>query len=318
MQDIRRFTGLIAAPFTPLRSDGSLELTVIPLYARFLRQQGVSAVFVCGTTGEGASLSTEEREAVTKKWIQTAGMPVIVHVGHTVLAEARRLAAHAEKQGAAAFAALAPFFFRPRSPVDLADWCAAVASAAPTLPFYYYHIPSMTGVSMPVLSVLEAAGTRIPNLAGVKFTHEDLVDFEACFSFAGGRFDLLFGRDELLIEGVGRGARGAVGSTYNYAAPLYLRLLAALDAGAHVDARALQNQATSMIATCSNVGVTHLAAAKAIMAWRGIDCGPVRAPLAQPNARQLSALRTGLADLGFFDFTTTPHTSLSVSQCNIH
>lgn len=298
-----RFTGLIAAPFTPFHSDGSLNVDIIPAYARFLKKRGVRAVFVCGTTGEGASLSTDERERVTEAWIRAAVLPVIVHAGHTSLPEACRLAAHAENHGATAFAVLAPFFFKPRSSGELVEWCAAVASAAPSLPFYYYHIPSMTGVSLPVIDLLQLVSDRIPNFAGVKYTHEDLPDFSACLHHADGKFDLLFGRDELLLEGTESGSRGAVGSTYNYASPLYLHLLASLAAGDHAQARALQDQAIAMIAACNGIGVTHLAASKAVMSWLGVDCGPVRSPLAQPTSRQLEELRTKLEAIGFFDFS---------------
>ena len=299
-----RFRGLTAAPFTPFHADGSLNLGVIPDYARFLESRGVRAVFVCGTTGEGASLSTEERERVAEAWQNTAGpaLSVIVHVGHTSLPEARRLSAHAEKIGAAAIAALSPFFFKPRDNAQLIDWCAAVACAAPSLPFYYYNIPSMTGVSFPVVEFLRQASDRIPTLAGIKYTHEDLPDYAACVRHDQGRYDVLFGRDELLLEGWAQGARGAVGSTYNYASPLYVRLLAALEAGSPGLARALQDQAIAMIGVCNAVGVTHLAASKAVMAMLGINCGPARLPLANPTPAQLGVLREKLDMIGFFDF----------------
>lgn len=220
-----RFRGLIAAPFTPFNDDRSLKLEVIPDYVRLLRENGVSAAFVCGTTGEGLSLTLDERCRVAECWIKAAKgqLPVIVHVGHTILADARRLTAHAAEIGAAAVSALAPCFFKPRNVGELVDWCEAVAEAAPALPFYYYHIPSMTGVSLSVAEFLAKAAGRIPTLAGVKYTHEDLDDFAACVRFDGGRFNILFGRDELLVEGCRLAAEGAVGSTYNYAAPLYLR-----------------------------------------------------------------------------------------------
>jgi N-acetylneuraminate lyase len=88
-----RFRGLTAAPFTPFHADRSVNLDVIPAYARFLSANGVSAAFVCGTTGEGLSLTLDERLAVAEKWTQSAGpkLPVIVHVGHTCLADARAL-----------------------------------------------------------------------------------------------------------------------------------------------------------------------------------------------------------------------------------
>lgn len=303
-----RFRGLIAAPFTPFKPDRSINLDVIPAYARFLRENGVSAAFVCGTTGEGLSLTLEERLAIAETWTQSAGpsLPVIVHVGHTCLEDARKLTAHAEKIGAAAVSALAPCFFKPRNVDELVDWCEAVASAAPSLPFYYYNIPSMTGVALPVAEFLAKAADRIPTLVGVKYTHEDFPDYAACVKIAGGRFDLLFGRDELLLEGWKSGALGAVGSTYNYAAPIYLRLLAAHKNGDEAKARALQDTAIKMISICNGTGLTHLAASKALMAMLGVDCGPVRLPLIQPSAAQLAALRAKLTEIGFFEFACRP------------
>ena len=299
-----RFRGLVAAPFTPFHADRSLNLDVIPAYARFLRDNGVGAAFVCGTTGEGLSLTLEERLRIAERWVACADdrLRVIVHVGHTCLADARTLTAHAAKIGASAVSALTPCFFKPRNNAEVVNWCEAVASAAPALPFYYYNIPSMTGIDYPVVDFLAQAQARIPSLAGVKYTHENLPDYKACVAFAQGRYDILFGRDELLLDGTAAGALGAVGSTYNYAAPLYLRLLAARTAGLATEARALQDAAIKMIAICNGIGVTHLAASKALMAMLGVDCGPARLPLAQPDATQLATLRTRLNEIGFFDF----------------
>jgi N-acetylneuraminate lyase len=155
---------------------------------------------------------------------------------------------------------------------------------------------------LPVADFLAQAADRIPSLAGVKYTYEDFPDYIACTQAAGGRFDILFGRDELLLEGTKAGALGAVGSTYNYAAPLYLRMLAALRSGDEVTARALQDTAIKMIAICAGVGVTHLAASKALMPMLGIDCGPTRLSLTQPTAAQIASMRAQLTDIGFFDF----------------
>ncbi|CAN5439292.1 N-acetylneuraminate lyase [soil metagenome] len=298
------FRGLIAAPFTPFLEDGSLNLEIIPAYARFLKSRGVNTVFICGTTGEGASLSVEERQQVASAWKKAAAddLSVIVHVGHTSLGDARVLAYHASEIGATAIAALAPYFFKPPDAEGLVNWCSSLAEAAPKLPFYYYNIPSLTGVAIPGAEFLAAAGSRIPSLVGIKYTHEDLADYEACVRLAEGRFDMLFGRDELLIEGWARGARGAVGSTYNYASPLYLRLIEAVEAGQPDQARSLQNQAIAMIAACNSIGVTHLAGSKTVMGMLGVDCGPVRQPLTQPTSEQVADLRTKLEVISFFKF----------------
>ena len=210
-----RYRGLIAAPFTPFNADLSVNLDVIPAYARLLRDNGVSAAFICGTTGEGMSLTQAERVAVAEEWIRHADdkLRVIVHVGHNCLADAQELSRHAAAIGASAIAACAPSFFKPRDHGELVDWCARLAGAAPSVPFYYYNIPSMTGVGLNVAPFLAKAQTAIPSLEGIKYTHEDLTDYQACVKFGDGRYDILFGRDELLLEGWELQALGAVGST---------------------------------------------------------------------------------------------------------
>src|ERR1043166_4655803 len=94
--------GLIAATFTPMKADGSLALELIEPYAARLLRDGVNGLFVCGTTGEGASLMTAERTQVVERWVKViAGqIPVVVHVGHTSVEESKTLARHAEKAGA--------------------------------------------------------------------------------------------------------------------------------------------------------------------------------------------------------------------------
>ncbi len=294
------FTGLIAAPFTPFQANGSLALDVIPKQAAQLAADGVSGAFVCGSTGEGASLTMAERKQVAEVWVQSApaGLPVIVHVGHTSVAESCELARHAAEAGATAFAAYAPHYFKPGSAEDLVRCCETIAAAAPNLPFYYYHIPSMTGVGLSCESFLATAHGRIPNLAGIKFTHENLMDYLACQRFADGRYDILFGRDECLLAALSLGARGAVGSTYNYIAPIFVQLLEALAQGDEALAVELQSRANRIIQIMIDHG--GQAAGKAIASLRGTDLGPVRAPMRALDAAQKEKLVEALRAAEFF------------------
>src|SRR5438067_649712 len=83
-------------------------------------------------------------------------------------------------------------------------------------------------------------GDRIPNLAGLKFTNSDLATFQRLLRLRDGRFDVVWGFDEYLLAALALGAEGAVGSTYNFAAPLYHRIIAALAKGDLAAARAEQ------------------------------------------------------------------------------
>ncbi len=294
--------GLIAAPFTPFRTDGAVNLAMIERQAKFLVNNGVSGAFVCGTTGEGLSLTIEERQQVARRWcsVADAKLRVIVHVGHVGLEDCCTLAAHAQKIGAHAVSCFAPCFFKPATINDLVDFCAKVAAAAPETPFYYYHIPSMTGVNFAMADFLSAASERIPNLVGVKFTHENLMDFLECLHLEKGRFDMVFGRDEVLLGGLATGSRAAIGSTYNFAALIYHRLIAAFEKGNLEKARAEQLRSVQMIRLLASYG--FMGAAKATMTMLGVNVGPARLPNKTLSAEQTAKLERDLKDLGFFDW----------------
>lgn len=289
-------TGLIAAPATGYCPDGSLDLGAVKPYAEMLRANGVAGVFVNGTTGEGMSLTLDERRASAERWVQAApdGFRVMIHVGHTCQAESRALAAHAAAIGAHAVGEIGPVFFRPASVEALVDYCAATAAAAPELPYYYYHMPSMNQVLFPMAEFLRLADGVIPNLAGIKYTHNDIADYERCVQFRDGTYDILFGRDEFLIEGLRVGARGAVGSTYNIMAPLYHRLIAAFDAGDSDEAERLQDISARTCAIMAGTGGFG-SCLKAILGRIGLRLGGMRRPQKnlppQAVAEVMSALR---------------------------
>ena len=300
---IEHLTGLIAAPPTPMNQDGSLNLAVIEKQARCLIDNGIKAAFVCGSTGEGISLTTQERMQVTERWRDAVKdkLPILVHVGHHCVVEAKILAAHAEKQIAArAIATLAPSYFKPQSIVDLVSFCAEVASAAPHTPFYYYHQPGNSGVHFPMVDFLKVAGERIPNFAGIKYTHGDMMDFGQCLELEGGRFDMLMGQDETLLPALALGARGAIGSTYNFAAPLYQGIIKDYDAGDIITARREQERARTLVSVVTRFGL--LPALKATLKIIGIDCGPSRLPLRTLSAKECQQLRAELERIGFFSY----------------
>lgn len=293
-------SGLIAAPFTPLRSDGALNLPMIDRLARSLAANSVSGAFVCGTTGEGSSLTSDERRAVAERWakVKPAKLKLIVHVGHNSQAESCALARHAGSLKADAIATLAPSFFKPTRLEDLIAWCAQVAEAAPRTPFYYYHMPAMTGVDFQMVDFLPAARKAIPTFSGIKFTHENLMDYGRTVVRAEDQQAVLFGRDEILLSGLVLGARGAVGSTYNYMAPIYNKLMAYYASGELAGAHAQQIRSMEIIAIMVKHG--GLSAGKAIMKMIGLDCGPTRAPLRTLSIKQESALRSELRKADFF------------------
>jgi N-acetylneuraminate lyase len=295
--------GLVAATLTPFKSDGQLNLPVVAKQAELLLRNGVNTVFICGSTGESYSLTVEERLALAQRWSEVArgsALRVVVHVGSNCLADARTLASQAQSLGTTAIAALAPNYFKPKSLDDLIACCGEIAGAAPALPFYFYDIPMLTGVHFSMPEFLSLASERIPTLAGLKFTNADLMAYQRCLHTHGGRFDIPWGLDEYLLAALALGAAGGVGSSYNFAAPVYHRMMAAFSKGDLVTARKEQFRSVQLIELLAASG--YIGAAKMVMGLLGVEVGPARLPNANPTTEQRGQLKMKLEQLGFFDW----------------
>jgi N-acetylneuraminate lyase len=290
--------GLIAAPFTPFNQAHKVDYDAIGNYAIFFKNSGLAGVFINGTTGEGLSLTTDERKKLAECWLEYADddFKLIVHVGSTSIEEAGILASHASQIGAWGVGMQGPCFFKPSTVEDLVDFCSQVASKAGLLPFYYYHMPAMTGVNFKMADFLRSADGKIKNLAGIKFTHEDLMDFQLCKVLFDGKYDMLFGRDEMLLCGLALGARGAVGSTYNYLPDLYLEMISLYDKGEIVIARGLQEKSMMIIDHIVHCG-NPITCGKYLMNLHGIDLGGCRLPLSPPPKQDLQKLKEIISNI---------------------
>ena len=158
------------------------------------------------------------------------------------------------------------------------------------------QLPALTGLTLPMTEFIERAAEKIPNFAGVKYSHYDLGEFSECRELVGDRYEMLFGRDELLLPALAVGAGGVIGSTFNFSAPIYLRVVAAFQDGDLDAARKAQLEARQMIRSLVRSG--PLAGQKAAMRLLGIDCGPARPPLVNPTPTEIEILKNELAALG--------------------
>jgi N-acetylneuraminate lyase len=281
--------------------DSNVILNPIEQYAQHLINSKVLGVFVCGTTGEGSSLTTDERKTILEKWISCSNkkLRIICHVGGNCLPQSIELAIHAEKSGADAVGAYSPSFFKPNTVQELLSFLAPIANSAPHLPFYYYHIPSFTGVNLLVNEMLVEAQSIIPNFAGIKFAHYDLYDMQQSIAYDNGKFEILHGFDEILLCGLSLGVQGAVGSTYNYMPSVYLDLWEAFNHLNIVKARELQQFSVKIVQLLFKFG-GGVRAGKAIMEFIGINCGPVRLPIKKMTIHERETFKNELTDAGFF------------------
>jgi N-acetylneuraminate lyase len=306
--------GLIAAPFTPMKKDGSLNLSVIPQYYQMLKSNGVTGAFICGSTGEGVSMSMAEKMVVAEMWADCTkndkNFKVMMLLGGTCIADCKELAKHAQKIGLYAVSFTAPFYFKPANVNMLAEACREVASAVPDMPFYYYHIPVLNGVGFAMYDLLQAVAHVVPNFAGIKYTHEDFMDLLSCLHFNDGQYDMLWGRDENMLAALSLGAKGAVGSTFNYGAPLYYQLIDAFNNGDLETARQKQQQSIDMIRLLGKYG--GIATGKAYMKMIGLDCGEFRLPVGNMSSQQFASFQDDVQQLQFDSFCSRLPSAINV------
>lgn len=300
--------GLVAAAFTPMVPGGEVELSVVPAYVDHLIRMNIRGLYVLGSTGEGASLSGVERKKVAEAYVSAARgrIPVIIQVGHNSLVEAAELSAHAQQIGADAISAFAPSYFKCETVDCLLECMGQIAAGAPDLPFYYYHAPGFTGVRPDLIEMLGKADRHIPNLVGIKFTDQRVFEFQSCIESFDGRYEVLWGCDEMLLSGLSVGARAAVGSTYNVAAPIYHQVIEAAGRGDLQAAREWQLKSVRLVEVLVKFPI--FAAMKEILGWHGLLLGPCRLPLDSLKDGQAKALREQLeqADLLKYVLETEP------------
>lgn len=308
--EIEHLQGLIAAPYAPFDERDVLNLDLIPQYYAFLKHNGVTGAFINGSTGEGVSLTLTEKKIVAEAWANcTRGdnnFKVMTLLGGTCIDDCIELAHHARQIGLFGVSLTAPFYFKPATVQVLAQICIRIGECVADMPVYYYHIPVLNGVDFPMIDLLKALDGTMPNFAGVKYTHEDFMDYQSCINFKDGKYDMLWGRDENMLSALAVGAKGAVGSTFNYAAPLYHRLIAAFDNHDLELAGRLQQKAIDMIRLLGKYG--GITVGKSFMKLVGFNFGKFRLPLQNMTEEQFESFKLDVAQLSFDEFRSYPAT----------
>ncbi len=276
-----RLTGTLAASVTPLRDDGaSTDEDAIAPIVDFLHAGGLDGILALGTTGEGIMLSGEERRRVAERFVEASAgrLAVAVHCGAQTTHETAALAAHAAEAGADAVAVIAPPYY-PFDRAGLLDHFRTAASAAAPLPFYVYEFAERSGYAVPVEVLGELRGAA-DNFVGLKVSD---APFERFSPYLLDGLDVLVGPEALIVEGLARGAVGAVSGL----ASAFPDLVAALVRSPHP---ALGERVGALRARLQRLPVP--AVFKAALALRGV---PVREDVRAPLRTLTEAERTEVA-----------------------
>jgi N-acetylneuraminate lyase len=283
--------GVIPAVVTPLNQDERFASKPMEQLLERLYSAGSDGMFVCGQTGEGLYLPTEDRKQAAEVAVRNspAGKQVIIHVGSSRTSEAVDLAGHAARIGAHAISSLPPsaaFSF-----AEVRAYYEAIAAAA-GIPVLVYYFPEFSRSVSTLDEIFSLCA--IPNVVGLKFTDFDFYGL-SLISRAG---HIIFsGRDEAFLAGVLMGATGGIGSFYNLVPELFVEVWQAGCAGDYQRARLVQDRINDLIRAVLQFPM--MPALKTILTWSGIDCGPVVAPRRSLTSEEQQKLRTALTGAGY-------------------
>ncbi|AZS17903.1 dihydrodipicolinate synthase family protein [Paenibacillus lutimineralis] len=280
------FKGVYTALITPMHEDGSIDRESLARLVWHLQAQGIKGFYVGGSTGEGFILSTKERQEVLETVVRAAEgkSTIIAHIGSIGTEASIALARHAERQGVDAMSAVVPFYYKT-TVEQIKEHYNAIMAAVP-LPMLIYHYPGATGVQLSMDFYEEMA--RHSQCIGVKFTSLNLFEMQQIRARCGDRFLIFNGHDEVYAAGALTGADGAIGSTYNMMAPLFIRMFQEAERGGWSKLPALQAEGNEVIAHMAQFDVIPYE--KYICYAQGI----IRSPRARQPLKQLTDVETAV------------------------
>ena len=280
------FSGVCTALVTPFLKD-----TVnYPMLEQLLRRQydaGIRALVICGTTGESATLTDEEKLTMFR-YAKKSGpedLRIIAGTGSNSTAHAIALSQAAQDAGADALLVVSPYYNKA-TPEGLYLHYAAIASSV-QIPVILYNVPSRTGVDIPVEVYRRLS--QIPNIAGVKEASSDIRKLARIRSQCPDHFTVWCGNDDLAVAAMALGAKGLISVVSNIEPEITGSMIGAALDGDFDTATALQLSLLPLIdALFQEVNPIPV---KAAMAMIGYDCGSCRMPLCSPSEETSALLK---------------------------
>jgi len=204
------FDGAFTALVTPFKNR-NVDFNTLGKLIDAQIKAGISGLVPCGTTGESATLTEEERKDIIRATVETAGrrVPVIAGTGSNDTRETIERTAFAKEVGAYAALLVTPYYNKP-TPQGLFEHYRTVASEV-DIPIILYNVPGRTGVSLPVETV--SALSEIPNIVAIKEASGNLAYvseiIESC------KITVLSGEDSLTLPILALGGRGVISVVSN-------------------------------------------------------------------------------------------------------
>lgn len=202
------FRGAATAIATPMKQDGSVDYEAFGRLIEFQIREGISALVVVGTTGEGSTLSDREHREVIDYFVQKVNgrVPVIAGTGSNDTAYSVSLSRFACEAGVDGLLCVTPYYNKATQKGLIASF-STVADAV-TKPIILYNVPSRTGCNIKPETCLVLS--RHPNIAGVKEASGDISQVADIRRLCGDGFAVYSGNDDQIVPILSLGGDGVI------------------------------------------------------------------------------------------------------------
>lgn len=289
------FTGAGVALITPMHEDGSANYDKLAEVIEYQIANHTDSIIICGTTGEAATLSTEEHIEVIKFCIEQVKhrIPVIAGTGSNCTSSAIELSQEAQNVGADALLCVTPYYNKATQ-AGLVGHFKAVADSV-KIPIILYNVPSRTGCNIKPETVA-AICKEASNVVGIKEASGDLSQVAMLMSIMDGRLDLYSGNDDQIVPIMSLGGKGVISVLSNVAPRQAHEIAADYLAGDVKSACRKQLEAIELIKALfcevNPIPVKHA------MNLMGMEVGPLRMPLSPMEPKNLETLKNAMKNYG--------------------
>lgn len=288
-------SGVLTALATPFTADEQIDVNTLRRLVDRTIDGGVNGVVACGSTGEFAAMSHQERrlivETVTE---QTAGrVPVVAQTGAVSTAAAVELSQHAQSAGASVLMVVTPYY-EPLTLDETLRYLRTVAEQV-DIPVMLYNLPSATGVNLSPSIVGELA-REIDNIHYIKDTSADMSQVGQLVHHYGDVISTFVGWDSLLLSALTEGAAGVMAGTANVIPAELVSIHGALRSGELDRARSEWSRIYPLMDAM--MSAPFIPAIKTALNATGFPAGKPRSPLLETDAATAATIKSLIAELG--------------------
>lgn len=290
-----RFKGVYPAMVTPFTDEDEIDVEGMRANIAYLEKGGVAGLVPCGSTGESATLTSDEHKRLIEVTVDAANVPVIAGTGSNNTAEAVELTRYAQDAGADAALVIVPYYNKPMKS-GLIEHFGAVAQAC-EIPLILYNIPGRTGINIEPETISTVAH-EYSNVAGVKEASANFTQISNIIEITRGlEFSVLSGDDGLTLPMMALGATGVISVTADILPKQMGQLAQLCLEGNFAKARDVHYQLAPLFKALFIE--TNPIPIKKACDLLGLAGGPLRLPLTmmtEPNAAKLKETLAAYAD----------------------